>query len=340
MCFALVACDNANGDNPNGAGGGSGTGGGGSSVVTPPEDYDPRDPEQYIYKSVFANSPYKDQWDTGYNGADLYGIWDQSVLPEGFPTKPDSVTEIDRTSYVGVLDGKLHEGGRQLGVLWVDDTDYQEYYVMFTGAEATFTDITTQLQQNFVCFDDREDGWGSEDRIEGYYYAFSNDWYLYMSYGEEREWSDETNDFVLTGAWSFTLYAIPKYYQLPKVCQGVNLPDFGYFINDVYSIQSWSEGDEDVAWLDYDYQAGTVTGTLGEYWASEELRYYGVVESQMRTYCESLVSAGFEKTEDGTNEYSQIYLRYKKGDLIVKIDLHTSTSELIIRVEYGDVWYY
>ena len=113
MVFSLAACgnkkdkpsgdeknntdssysDGENNDNPDG---GSGSDGGGS-VVTPDEEYNPYDPEQYIYRSVFANSPYKDQWDTGRSGAELDGIWDSSVLPDKVPEKPSTVTEVDRT---------------------------------------------------------------------------------------------------------------------------------------------------------------------------------------------------------------------------------------------------
>ncbi len=319
---------------------GGGSSEGGSSIVQPGEDYDPRDPEQYIYKGVFANSPYKDQWDTGYGGADLYGIWDQSVLPNGFPTKPDSVTDIDRTSYVGVADQKLHQGGRQLGLLWVDDTDYEQYYVMFTGTEQTFNEITAQLEQNFVCFDDREDNsWYGSDRVEGYFHAFSNDWYLYLSYGEDRDWLDN-GETVLTGEWSFTLYALPAYHQRPKVVQDVDLPQFGFVVEAVNSIQSWSEGDDDVEWLDYDYQTGIVTGTIGQYWSSGKIRYYGVTETQIQSYVATLVAEGFEQTQKGDNEYGQLYWTYKKGDLKVLIDLYVDSAEMVIDVQLGDVWYY
>ena len=108
MMFAFVACNNTEDpDNSGGGGGGDSGGGGGNPIVTPGDDYDPDDPEQYIYRSVFANSPYKDQWDTSRYGADVSGVWDSSVLPSVFPTKPDSVTAIDRTEFVGLLDEKI-----------------------------------------------------------------------------------------------------------------------------------------------------------------------------------------------------------------------------------------
>ena len=74
MAFSLVACGDTSG---NTGGGGSGGGGGGNNpIVTPGEDYDPNDPNQYIYREVFADSPYKDQWDTSRLGQNstVFGI--------------------------------------------------------------------------------------------------------------------------------------------------------------------------------------------------------------------------------------------------------------------------
>ena len=108
MVFALVACNNTEDpDNSGGGGGGSGGGGGGdpSSIVNDTE-YDPTDPEQYIYRSVFANSPYKDQWDTGRYGADVSGVWDiymlkrRSIFMLGYDTV--ILTERQR-GYVGCV---------------------------------------------------------------------------------------------------------------------------------------------------------------------------------------------------------------------------------------------
>ena len=53
MAFSLVACGDPSG---NTGGGGSGGGGGGNNPIVIPDDYDPYDPEQYVYKSVFANT--------------------------------------------------------------------------------------------------------------------------------------------------------------------------------------------------------------------------------------------------------------------------------------------
>ncbi len=333
----LGKADNESSNSSSSSSSQSGEGGGNSGEGNGSSQYNPRDPEQYLYKNIFANSPYKDQWETDAYGADLYGVWDQSSLPTGFPTQPNSVTEIDRTSYVGVLDEKIHTGGRQLGVLWVDDTDYEEYYVMFTGTQETFNDLKAQLSQNFVCYDSPEDSWGN-DRIVGYYHAFSNEWYLYLSYAEEREWSDEENNFVLTGAWSFTLYAIPKYHPLPKIFQGVNLPTFGFATDKASEIQSYSEGDEDVEWLEYDYQTGAVSGTLGDTWASGELHYYGVTEGQIATYVEVLASAGFEMIKKSANEYGQISWRYQKGEIIILIDLYSEHTQMVINIVNDDIW--
>ena len=55
IAFSLVACGDPSGNT--GGGGGDSGGGGGKPIVTPGDDYDPNDPEQYIYRSVFANSP-------------------------------------------------------------------------------------------------------------------------------------------------------------------------------------------------------------------------------------------------------------------------------------------
>jgi len=65
MLLALAACGDNNTTDPDKDppgtsqnGGGSGNGGG-SSLEKPGEDYDPYDPEQYIYKSVFATALIK-----------------------------------------------------------------------------------------------------------------------------------------------------------------------------------------------------------------------------------------------------------------------------------------
>ncbi len=337
MIFSMAACgvleatkpeDTKPGNN------GNEPSGGGSNVKPTGDDYNPRDPEQYIYRNVFANSPHKDKWETGPSGADLYGIWDQSVLPAVFPTQPEGVTDIDRTGFVGKLDEKWSSGSFGELVFDEDTTDYEYFYVMFEGTEATFEALKDALKANFICHDNAQSDVFSGAR-RGRFNAYSTDWYLYFSYTEGGDYDWETDTFTPSGEWSFTLNAIPAYYQLPKVVQGIALPQFGMIMWDEKILQCYDEGDEEYTYLDYDYQTGTADGTIKTYWANEEMRYYGATEAQFREYCQDIQAAGFTGGQDGGTN-----VRYKKDGVEVNIRYEAEYGYMYLWIVYGEYWYY
>ena len=332
MVFALVACNKTE-DPDNSGGGGGGTGdGGGNPIVTPGDDYDPDDPEQYIYRSVFANSPYKDQWDTGRYGADVSGVWDSSVLPSVFPAKPDSVTAIDRTEFVGLLDEKI--AYNPPGELYVEvdyDTDerpWTYFFVMFEGTEATLNTLIADLAENFECRDDREDSWG-DDRISGELHAYSTEWYLFLKYSQDLDWSSEER--VVTENFSFTLYAMPVHHQLPKVVEGVPLLQVGYLTDAVTHVTGYSAGDDDYTYLDYDFQTGTPSGSLKENWTTGEIVYYGVKMSDVESYATQLVNAGLTLQSNNNG-----YWYFKKGEINVTIRYDEAYKSATIYVQLGN----
>lgn len=332
MVFALVACNNTGDpDNSGGGGGGSG-GGGGNPIVTPGDDYDPNDPEQYIYKSVFANSPYKDQWDTSRYGADISGVWDSSVLPSVFPTKPDSVTAIDRTEFVGLLDKKIaYNPPGELYVEFDYDTDerpWTYFFVMFEGTEATLNTLIADLAENFECRDDREDSWG-DDRISGELHAYSTEWYLFLKYSQDLDWSSEER--VVTENFSFTLYAMPVHHQLPKVVEGVPLLQVGYLMNAVTHVTGYSDGDDEYTYLDYDYQTGTPSGAMKENWTTDEIVYYGVKLSDVESYATQLVNAGLTLQSSSNG-----YWWFKKGEINVSVRYDEAYKSATIHVQLGN----
>ena len=333
MVFALVACNNTEDpDNSGGGGGGGSGGGGGNPIVTPGDDYDPDDPEQYIYRSVFANSPYKDQWDTSRYGADVSGVWDSSVLPSVFPAKPDSVTAIDRTEFVGLLDEKI--ANNPPGELYVEvdyDTDerpWTYFFVMFEGTESTLNTLIADLAENFECRDDREDSWG-DDRISGELHAYSTEWYLFLKYSQDLDWSSEER--VVTENFSFTLYAMPVHHQLPKVVEGVPLLRVGYLMNAVTYVTGYSDGDDDYTYLDYDYQTGKPSGAMKENWTTDEIVYYGVKMADLESYATQLVNAGLtlQSSSDG-------YWWFKKGEINVTVRYDEAYKSATIYVQLGN----
>ena len=333
MVFALVACNNTEDpDNSGGGGGGGSGGGGGNPTVTPGDDYDPDDPEQYIYRSVFANSPYKDQWDTGRYGADVSGVWDSSVLPSVFPAKPDSVTAIDRTEFVGLLDEKI--ANSPPGELYVEvdyDTDerpWTYFFVMFDGTEATLNTLIADLAENFECVDDREDSWG-DDRISGELHAYSTEWYLFLKYSQDLDWSSEER--VVTENFSFTLYAMPVHHQLPKVVEGVPLLQVGYLTDAVSHVTGYSAGDDDYTYLDYDYQTGTPSGSLKENWTTDEIVYYGVKMADVESYATQLVNAGLTLQSSSNG-----YWYFKKGEINVTVRYDEAYKSATIYVQLGN----
>ena len=333
MVFALVACNNTEDpDNSGGGGGGGSGGGGGNPIVTPGDDYDPNDPEQYIYRSVFANSPYKAQWDTGRYGADISGVWDSSVLPSVFPAKPDSVTAIDRTEFVGLLDEKI--ANNPPGELYVEvdyDTDerpWTYFFVMFEGTEATLNTLIADLAENFECRDDREDSWG-DDRISGELHAYSTEWYLFLKYSQDLDWSSEER--VVTENFSFTLYAMPVHHQLPKVVEGVPLLQVGYLTEAVTHVTGYSSGDDDYTYLDYDYQTGTPSGAMKENWTTDEIVYRGVKLSDVESYATQLVNAGLTLQSSSNG-----YWYFKKGEINVTIRYDEAYKSATIYVQLGN----
>lgn len=337
MAFSLVACGDPSGN----TGGGGGDSGGGSSgdnpIVTPGEDYDPNDPNQYIYREVFADSPYKAQWDTSRWGADISGVWDSSVLPDKIPEKPSTVTEVDRTEYTGKLDQKL--GSTPPGKLTVD-YDYEsdvkpwEYYmVMFEGTTDTFNTLVADFEQNFECHDDRYDGIG-ETRVRGDFHAYSTDLYVYMSYQEGGSYNSETYEFEGDGTMSFSIYAIPVHHQLPKFVEGVPLMQAGYLMwADTY-LTYWGEGDDDYTEIPYDYQTGTATGTVKEYWGVD-FDYYGATVTDADAYGSQLMTAGFTRT---TNDNSPYYKIYEKDDIQVIVQYDDEYKCVMVSVQTEN-WY-
>ena len=338
MAFALVACKNKKDPVNSGGGGDGGSGGGGGNpIVTPGDDYDPDDPEQYIYRSVFANSPYKDQWETSNWGAELDDIWDSSVLPDKIPEKPSSVTEVDGTEYTGKLDDKL--GYNPPGKLSID-YDYEgdvkpwEYYmVMFTGTMDTFNTLVSDFETNFACHDERNDGMG-ETRFRGEFHAYSTDLYVYMSYQENGSYNLETYEFEGNGTVLFSIYAIPVHHQLPKFVEGVPLMQVGYLMwADTY-LTCWGEGDDDYTEIPYDYQTGTATGAVKEYWG-EDFDYYGATASDADAYGSQLMTAGFTRT---TNDNSPYYKIYEKDDIQVIVQYDDEYKCVMVSVQTEN-WY-
>ena len=344
MLLSFAACgDNNTTDpdkDPSGTsqnGGGSGNGGG-SSLEKPGEDYDPYDPEQYIYKSVFANSPYKDQWDTSRSGAELDGIWDSAVLPDKIPEMPLSVTEVDRTAYAGKLDNKIgNNPPGSLSVDYGDDYDGEEkpweyYMVMFTGTMDTFTTLVADFETNFACYDNRDDSMG-ETRFKGEFHAYSTDLYVFMSYQENGDYGDDYV-FVGDGTIWFTIYAMPVHHQLPKVVEGVPLMQAGYRMwSDTYLL-CYSEGDDDYTEIPYDYQTGTPTGTVKEYWGAE-FEYYGATAADADAYGSQLISAGFTCTTDENEPYYKVYA---KDDIRVVVQYDDEYKNVSVRVGTEN-WY-
>jgi len=310
----------------------SSSGGGGNPIVTPGDDYDPDDPEQYIYRSVFANSPYKDQWDTSRYGADVSGVWDSSVLPDVFPKQPDSVTVIDRTEFVGLLDEKI--ANNPPGELYVEvdyDTDekpWTYFFVMFEGTEDTLNTLIADLAENFECRDDREDNWGDE-RIMGEVHAYSTEWYLFLKYSQDLDWGSEGS--ILTENFSFTLYAMPVHHKLPKIIEGIPLLQVGYLMSALDYVTGYSEGDDDYTYLDYDYETGTPSGAMKENWSTDEIVYYGATMSDLEAYETQLLSAGLtlQSSDDG-------YWWFKKGDINVTVRYDEAYKSATIYVQLGN----
>ena len=334
MVFALVACKNTEDpDNSGGGEGGGSGGGGGNPIVTPGDDYDP---EQYIYRSVFANSPYKDQWETSKWGAELDGIWDSSVLPDKIPEKPSSVTEVDRTEYTGKLDDKL--GYNPPGKLSID-YDYEgdgkpwEYYmVMFTGTMDTFNTLVSDFGTNFACYDDRNDGMG-ETRFSGEFHAYSTDLYVFMNYQENGSYNSDTYEFEGDGTIWFTIYAMPVHHQLPKFVEGVPLMQAGYLMWFNNYLTCYNDTDEDFTELPYDYQTGTATGTVKENWTTDELVYYGATVADVETWGTQLVNAGFTNSSSESN-----YWYYRKGDINVTARYSNEYKSVTVYVQVGNWW--
>ena len=338
MMFAFVACNNTEDPDNSGGGGGGGSGGGGENpIVTPGDDYDSDDPEQYIYRSVFANSPYKAQWDTSRSGAELDGIWDSSVLPDKVPEKPSTVTEVDRTEYVGKLDNKITS--RPPGKLSVD-YDYEgdekpwEYYmVMFTGTMDTFNTLVADLETDFACNDDRDDSIG-ETRFKGELHAYSTDLYVFISYQENGSYNNDTYEFEGDGTIWFTLYAMPVHHQLPKVVEGVPLMQAGYVMYGDNVLMCYGEGDDDYTELPYDYQTGTATGTVKENWGVE-LEYYGATTADADAYGTQLTNAGFTRV---TNDSDPYYKKYTKDNIEVIVQYEADSKYVAVNVQTENWW--
>ena len=336
MAFSLVACGDPSG-NTGGGGGGSGGGGGGDNpIVTPGEDYDPNDPNQYIYREVFADSPYKSQWDTSRSGAELDGIWDSSVLPDKIPEKPSSVTEVDRTEYVGKLDNKYnYNPPGKLTVEYEDESDgkpWEYYMVMFTGTMDTFNTLVLDFATNFACYDDRDDGMG-ETRFGGEFHAYSTDLYVFMSYQENGSYNSDTYEFEGDGTVWFTIYAMPVHHQLPKLVEGVPLMQAGYMMWFNNYLTCYNDTDEDFTELPYDYQTGTATGTVKENWTADELVYYGATVADVETWGTQLVNAGFTLSSSESN-----YWYYSKGDINVTARYSDEYKSVTVYVQVGSWW--
>ena len=337
MAFSLVACGDPSG-NTGGGGGGSGGGGGGDNpIVTPGEDYDPNDPNQYIYREVFANSPYKDQWDTSRLGADIRGVWDSSVLPDKIPEKPSSVTEVDRTEYTGLLDDKIANsppGKLSIDYDYEGDVKPWEYYmVMFDGTTGTFDELVADFETNFECYDDRNDGIG-ETRFAGYFHAYSTDLYVYMSYQEGGSYNSDTYEFEGDGTMSFTIYAIPVHHQLPKFVEGVPLMQAGYIMYEENILICYADGDDDYTELPYDYQTGTATGTVKEYWGVD-FEYYGATAADADAYGSQLMTAGFTRI---TNDNDPYYKKYTKDNLEVIVQYDAVYKYVSVDVQTENWW--
>lgn len=343
MILSLAGCKKKKGQDDSG---GNNPGGGSNNnindIIKDPE-YNPSDPTQYIYKSVFENSPYKEQWKTSRRGAYIYNIWDSSVLPDVFPSKPDSVTSVDRTSFVGLLDEKIEY--RAPGELYIEvdyDTDakpWTYYYVMFEGNESTYNDIISDISQKFEYENERESGW--DDRLIGDLYAYSKEWYLYLRYSQNINWGD--SGYVTTDEFSFTLYAMPVHHTLPKQVEGLLLPQFGYLLNGVFDLIGYESGDDDYTYTSYNFETGTANGSLKSNWSTSEINYYGGTKEDAESYGEYLISQGYEKTYDSrTYNEDSYYLTYKKGEMTVDVQYNSDGKKVSIWVTFGDtsMFYY
>ncbi len=333
MVFAFVACNN--GKDPNTPGSSTtGQGGGDPSRIINDPDYNPYDPEQYIYRNVFANSTYKDQWDTSRSGAKLDGIWDSSVLPEVFPEKPDSVTAVDRTQYVGKLDNKIGSG--RLGEVAFDEEDYEFFYVMFDGTEATLNSLVSSLCANLAVEDDRDTSWTG--RLIGDVHAYSTEWYLWLTYSQDGDW-DDNNNFVANEVFNFTLYAVPAQHQLPKLIEGVPLMQAGYLRSAPDGVEGYNEGDDEMSYIDYDYQIGAPAEPMKQNWCSDRFEYYGADLEDMTAYGAQLLAAGFTLAHDSSYE-DHTSRTYTKGSITVDVQYYGDDHYVWLRVIGGNTDYF
>ncbi len=334
MAISLIAC----GDSDNG-----GTGGG-TPGITPggdggnQQEYDPYDPEQYIYKNVFANSPYKDQWTTGKSGADLMNIWDNSILPNIIPEKPASVTEVDYTSYTGVLDQKYSSGS--FGKFYFEEgqTDFEFYTLIFDGTEETYNELLEHFSKIFICYNDSEDHHYSQKR--GYLHCYSKDWYAYLHYTEDGEYDWETNVFTPSGMWRFSLNITPAYFKLPTKFQGISLPQYGMLTCTYNIIACYNDGDDEYTYVEYDFMTEKYKEPVKEYWYTGELEYYGVEKEDVEKYCNQLLIEGLVCEFQSVNEYGEYQKRFDKNNVKVRVVYYESQKQLVVSIAYGEYWFY
>ena len=155
-----------------------------------------------------------------------------------------------------------------------------------------------------------------------------------MSYQEDGSYNSETYEFEGDGTVWFTLYAIPVHHQLPKLVEGVPLMQAGYVMwVDTY-LTCYGEGDDDYTELPYDYQTGTATGTVKEYWGVD-FDYYGATVADADAYGSQLMTAGF--TRD-TNENNPYYKIYSKEDIQVIVQYDDEYKCVMVSVQTEN-WY-
>lgn len=234
-------------------------------------------------------------WDENNYGAYIYKVWDETFLPDCFPSPIDGV-EVDQTFFKDYNHDTLN-GSYDVGPLsYESKEDYREYGVRFYATEAQLEEFTAALEAKGFTGGQKGDREG--DWWEFYYY--NNDgWFMYLFFN-----TNDDQDGKFDGA--LTASATDSVFPLPASVDGIPLPLKGmtdYDYTKDYCIDDYSSGKYDNT--DFNLASDPLPSELYTAW----FHYYAATMQDARDYAQQLVKLGWElqnESEDGDTYYSML----------------------------------
>ena len=265
-------------------------------------------------------------WDSNPYTHWIDGKWDSSVLPDCVPNEIPGV-KADQTTYKDKSQDTL-SGNYYIGSVYFADKGYEMWGLSFHCTDDQLDAFLAEMDNNGFY------GGQTDDYPYPTYEWFGNGYYAQMHVNTAAMGQEDFNNlamFDITPADGI---------KCPTAFSGTKLPDIGMPIYDYgegigFGYTAEFEEEVECFWDIY-----TDKGSLPEYW-SFWVDYFGATESQVKDYVQTMVSQGWEITNEDTSNGNYV-CSLQKDDIVAGVEVY-SEGGYFFKVGFGNMgemlWY-